>query len=94
MSNQVDLYNSTYGNFEKQILAIIRQEALGENIGQNSWITTDECDSFFRWLDLSAGDHILEIASGSGGAALYLAKKYQCRITGMDFNEEGAKTVF
>jgi SAM-dependent methyltransferase len=93
MSNQVDLYNSTYGNFEEQVLAEIRQEAFGEDIGQNSWITTDEYDTFFSWLNLSAGDHILEVASGSGGPALYLAKKYQCRITGMDINEEGIKTA-
>jgi SAM-dependent methyltransferase len=93
MSNQVDLYNSTYGNFEAQVLADIRQEAFGEDIGQNSWITTDEYDTFFSWLNLSAGDHILEIASGSGGPALYLADKYQCRITGLDINEEGIKTA-
>jgi SAM-dependent methyltransferase len=93
MSKQVDLYNSTYGNFAARVLAEIRQEAFGEDIGQNSWITTDEYDTFFSWLNLSAGDHILEIASGSGGPALYLAKKYQCRITGIDINEEGIKTA-
>lgn len=93
MSNQVDLYNSTYGNFAERVLAEIRQEAFGEDIGQNSWITTDEYDTFFRWLDLSAEDHILEIASGSGGPALYLAKNYRCRITGIDINEEGVKTA-
>lgn len=93
MPNQVDLYNSTYGNFEARVLAEIRQEAFGEDIGQNSWITTDEYDTFFSWLLLSSGDHILEIASGSGGPALYLAKKYQCRITGLDINEEGIKTA-
>jgi cyclopropane fatty-acyl-phospholipid synthase-like methyltransferase len=93
MSNQVDLYNSTYGNFEAQVLAEIRREAFGVDIGQNSWITTEEYDTFFNWLNLSAEDHILEIASGSGGPALYLAKKYQCRITGIDINEEGIKTA-
>jgi cyclopropane fatty-acyl-phospholipid synthase-like methyltransferase len=93
MSKQVDLYNSTYGNFEEQVLAKIRQETYGEDIGQNSWITTDEYDHFYNWLNLSTGDHILEIASGSGGPALYLAKKFDCRITGLDINEEGIKTA-
>lgn len=91
--SQVDLYNSTYGNFREQVLAVIRQETYGEDIGQNSWITTDEYDMFFSWLNLSPGDHLLEIASGSGGPALYLAKKFQCRITGLDINEEGIKTA-
>lgn len=93
MSNPVDLYNSTYGNFQERVLAEIRREAFGEDIGQNSWITTHEYDTFYGWLNLSAGDHVLEIASGSGGPALYLAKKFQCRITGLDINEEGIKTA-
>ena len=93
MANSVDLYNSTYGNFQEQVLADIRRETFGEDIGQNSWITTDEYDTFYSWLSLSAGDHILEVASGSGGPALYLAKKFRCRITGLDINEEGIKTA-
>lgn len=93
MSDQVDLYNSTYGNFQEQVLAAVRREAFGEDIGQNSWITTDEYDIFYSWLNLSQGDHVLEIASGSGGPALYLAQKFKCRITGLDINEEGIKTA-
>lgn len=93
MSNQVDLYNSTYGNFKELVLAEIRRETYGEDIGQNSWITTDEYDNFYSWLNLGGGDHVLEVASGSGGPALYLAKKFKCRITGLDINEEGIKTA-
>ncbi len=93
MSNRVDLYNSAYGNFQKQVLAEIRRETYGEDIGQNSWITTDEYDTFYSWLNLSPGDHILEVASGSGGPALYLAKKFKCHITGLDINEDGIKTA-
>ena len=93
MSNQIDLYTSTYGNFKARVLAEVRRETYREDIGQNSWITTDEYDTFYGWLNLSAGDHVLEVASGSGGPALYLAKKFKCRITGVDINEEGLKTA-
>src|SRR5512147_2790194 len=93
MQNRVDLYNSTYGNFKEQVLAEVRQETFGEDIGQNSWITTDEYDTFCGWLNLSVGDHVLEVASGSGGPALYLAKKFKLRITGLDINEEGVQTA-
>lgn len=93
MSKQVDLYNSTYSNFEEQVLAEIRRETYGEDIGQNSWITTDEYDTFYSWLNLSADAQILEVASGSGGPALYLARKFKCHITGIDINEEGIKTA-
>ena len=93
MSKQVDLYNSTYGNFQEQVLMEVRRETYGEDIGQSSWITTEEYDTFYSWLNLSPGDHVLEVASGSGGPALYLAKKFKCRITGLDINEEGIKTA-
>jgi cyclopropane fatty-acyl-phospholipid synthase-like methyltransferase len=93
MTTQVDLYNSTYGNFQKKVLEEIRRETYGEDIGQNSWITTDEYDTFYSWLNLSPGDDVLEVASGSGGPALHLAKKYNCQITGLDINEKGIKTA-
>ena len=93
MPRQVDLYNSTYGNFKDNVLSAVRRETYGEDIGQSSWITTDEYDSFYGWLNLSPGDHVLEVASGSGGPSLYLAKKFKCQITGIDINEEGIKTA-
>ena len=91
--NQVDLYDNDYCHFKEQILAEIRRETYGEDIGQNSWITTDEYDTFYNWLNLSADSHVLDVASGSGGPALYLAKKFKCRTTGIDINEEGLKTA-
>ena len=93
MASPVDLYNNTYSNFQQQVLADIRRETYGEDIGQNSWITADEYDAFCDWLYLSPGERLLEVASGSGGPALYLAKKFDCRITGLDINEDGVKTA-
>jgi SAM-dependent methyltransferase len=93
MSSRVDLYNSTYGNFKEQVLAEIRRETYGEDIGQNSWITAGEYDTFYSWLGLAPQGRVLEVASGSGGPALYLARKYGCRVTGIDVNEEGLNTA-
>ena len=93
MTEKVDLYDSTYGNFKEQVLAEVRRETYGEDIGQNSWITSDEYDTFYSWLNLTAGANVLEVASGSGGPSLYLARKFSCRITGVDVNEEGLKTA-
>jgi SAM-dependent methyltransferase len=93
MSNRVDLYNSTYGNFKEQVLAQVRRETYGQDIGQNSWITSEEYDTFYTWLDLTAKPHVLEVASGSGGPALYLARTHGCNVTGIDINEEGLATA-
>ena len=68
MTKRVDLY-STYSNFTERVLAAIREETFGVDIGQNSWLTADEYDRFIAWLDLEPEQHALEVASGSGGPA-------------------------
>jgi hypothetical protein len=49
-------YNANYGNFQTELYAQIRHEAFGEDIGQNSWLTSDEQNRFIEWLDLSPGE--------------------------------------
>jgi len=46
-------YDANYGNFESDLYSEIRREAFGEDIGQNSWLTVDEQDSFIPALALS-----------------------------------------
>lgn len=92
MSERVDLY-SAYSNFSEQVLAAIREETFGKDIGQNSWLTADEYDRFIAWLRLEPGQHVLEVASGSGGPARYLAQQTGCYVTGIDANESGVETA-
>ena len=93
MASRVDLFDSTYSNFSEQVLQAIREETFGRDIGQNSWLTVEEYDRFISWLKLLPGDHALEVASGSGGPARYLACKTTCHVTGIDANENGVKTA-
>jgi SAM-dependent methyltransferase len=89
MTNRIDLFYSTYGHFSDPVLDAIRKETFGTDIGQNSWLTVDEYERLLPWLQLSAGRHALEVASGSGGPALYLTRSTGCRVTGIDANESG-----
>lgn len=93
MASRVDLFDSTYSNFSEQVLQTIREETFGRDIGQNSWLTADEYDRFISWLKLLPGDNALEVASGSGGPARYLAGKTNSHVTGIDANESGVKTA-
>jgi SAM-dependent methyltransferase len=93
MSGRVDLFDSTYSHFSDQVLDRIRKETFGVDIGQNSWLTVDEYERLLPDLQLTAAHHILEVASGSGGPALYLAKTTGCRVTGVDANESGVATA-
>jgi ubiquinone/menaquinone biosynthesis C-methylase UbiE len=67
----------------------IRASAFGEDIGQFSWTTADEHLRFQRQLGIGPDSHVLEVASGSGGPALFLARSTGCRLTGIDVHDGG-----
>lgn len=82
-------YDTTYGRFADELYAAIRREAFGEDIGQSSWLTADEQRAFCAWLGVDASTDLLDVASGSGGPALFTAAVTGCRVTGVDFHEAG-----
>jgi 2-polyprenyl-3-methyl-5-hydroxy-6-metoxy-1,4-benzoquinol methylase len=81
-------YNANYGSFQTELYAQIRHEAFGEDIGQNSWLTSDEQDRFLRWLNLSPGKALLDVACGAGGPALRIATTTGCSVLGIDVHEQ------
>jgi len=44
-----------------------------------------------RQLHLKPSDHVLEIGSGWGGNAIYMAKTYGCKVTSLTISEEQRK---
>jgi cyclopropane fatty-acyl-phospholipid synthase-like methyltransferase len=86
-------YDTNYGNFDTELYSEIRREAFGEDIGQNSWLTADEQDRFLRWLDLSPGKVLLDVACGAGGPALRIAAKTGCSVVGIDVHEQAVSTA-
>lgn len=86
-------YNANYGNFQTELYAQIRREAFGEDIGQNSWLTSDEQDRFLKWLDLSPGKTLLDVACGAGGPALRIVASTGCSVVGIDVHEEAVTTA-
>lgn len=81
-------YDANYGNFQTELYTEIRREAFGEDIGQNSWLTTAEQDTFLGWLPLSSGKRLLDLACGSGGPALRMAAHTGCSVVGIDLHEQ------
>src|SRR5262249_6243537 len=84
MAARVDAFCHAYANFADEVLARIRAETYGHDIGQNSWVTVDEYEGYVESLGLNEQSSVLEVASGSGGPALYLAGRCGCHVVGID----------
>lgn len=89
MAAKVDLYNSAYGNYGADVYCQIRVETYGFDLGQTSWVTTEESSEIPRLLGITAESNVLEIGSGSGRYALQVASTTGCRVLGVDVNEPG-----
>lgn len=99
MSNAHDTITSHYESGE--ILARLR--AALEDDGVDPEHPTVEALSFYDQfhgrgfestreladaLEISTSDHLLDVGSGLGGPARYLADRFGCRVTGIDLTEE------
>jgi ubiquinone/menaquinone biosynthesis C-methylase UbiE len=93
MAAKVDLYDSAYGNYEQDVYRQVRIETYGEDLGQTSWVATEESNSIPKLLELTAECKVLEIGCGSGRYALRLAETVGCRITGLDLNSHGIRNA-
>jgi len=86
-------YDANYGNFQTELYAEIRREAFGQDIGQNSWLTATEQDTFLGWLDLSGGRMLLDVACGSGGPTLRMVETTGCSVVGIDLHKQAISTA-
>jgi len=93
MSSSVNLYDNVYGDFASTAEETVRRETYGEDMGQSSWLTAGEWLHFADQLALDQSSHVLEVGSGSGGPAVYLARARGCRLTGVDINEHGVRNA-
>jgi len=89
VAKSVDLYDNVYSDFESNAETAVRRAAFGEDIGQTSWLTADDWLRFADLAGVRENSRVLEVGSGSGGPALYLAAERGCHVTGVDINAHG-----
>jgi SAM-dependent methyltransferase len=89
----VDLYNTSYGNYARDVYRDVRLATYGEDFGQTSWVATEESHDIPRRLGLTNASSVVEIGSGSGRYALHLVETIGCRVTGVDVNAEGVRNA-
>jgi ubiquinone/menaquinone biosynthesis C-methylase UbiE len=93
MTSEVDLYDSSYGNYSADVYHDVRIETYGHDLGQTSWVTREESTEIPKLLDLNSNSSVLEIGCGSGGYALHLAGRVGCRLVGLDVNGLGIQNA-
>jgi Methylase involved in ubiquinone/menaquinone biosynthesis len=93
MTEKVELYDNAYGNYGAEVYRQIRVETYGEDLGQTSWVTTEESSEIPRMLGITAASNVVEIGSGSGRYALQVASATGCRVVGLDINDPGIRNA-
>jgi SAM-dependent methyltransferase len=93
MGSSVNLYDNVYADFGSDAERAVRVETYGEDMGQSSWLTAREWLEFADLLGIGPGAGVLEVGSGSGGPAVYLAAARDCRVTGVDINAHGVRNA-
>jgi SAM-dependent methyltransferase len=91
--DSVNLYDNVYADFASDVELAVRRDAWGEDLGQSSWLTAREWLDFADQLGVGPGTEVLEVGSGSGGPAVYLAAARECRVIGVDINEHGVRNA-
>ncbi len=90
MSAKVDLYNNAYGNYTAGVYREIRVETYGHDLGQTSWVTSEESAEIMRSLELAGTSYVLEIGCGAGRYAIHVAEKTGC----LPFTDSTFDSVF
>lgn len=81
-----DQYESFYREFNSPLMRQIRREAYGEDIGQHSWIGSDELRQDAKRLKLGATSRLLDLGSGPCGPLTFLISNFACVGVGLELS--------
>ncbi len=94
MQKKKGLDYSTLHRLDSPANQLIRKGIWGDqDIGQQSFITPWYLDELIRKTGIEADAYVLDIGSGVGGPAIYIAEKTGCRMMGIDTSDVGIETA-
>ncbi len=72
---------------------LIRESIWGieDDIGQQSFITPRYLDQLVPRLSIEKTTRMLDVGSGAGGPAIYIADRTGCKVCGIEINEVGVE---
>jgi SAM-dependent methyltransferase len=81
-------YGGYYRDAAADVYATVRREIYGDDLGQNSWLTREQLDSLVGRLGLGDEQLLVDVGSGLGGPAIYVARTVGCHVVGVDVSAE------
>lgn len=85
-ASRADQYESFYREFDSPLMRQIRREAYGEDIGQHSWITSQELRHDATRLGLDSAGRLLDLGSGPCGPLTFLISNFHCSGHGLELS--------
>ncbi|MCZ4224903.1 SAM-dependent methyltransferase [Pedobacter rhodius] len=90
IAEHYDLNNDFFATFLDKTMTYSSGYFLNEDVGLED-AQYAKYDRLARQLKIKPTDHVLEIGSGWGGNAIFLAKNYGCRVTSVTISKEQQK---
>ena len=85
-ASRADQYESFYREFDSPLMRQIRREAYGEDIGQHSWLTSEELRHDGKRLGLGSSSRLLDLGSGPCGPLTFLIANFHCSGHGLELS--------
>jgi SAM-dependent methyltransferase len=79
-----DAYESVYRDFDSPLMCRIRREAYGEDIGQHSWVRSDDLRRDAERLGLVPSSRLLDLGCGPCGPLTFVLSEAGCLGTGVE----------
>ena len=91
--NQIGVDYSELHRLDSPANRLIRESIWGkeDDIGQQSFITPRYLDQLIRRLGIEEKTKVLDVGSGAGGPAVYMADRTGCEVCGIEINEVGVE---
>lgn len=83
---RADQYESFYREFNSPLMRKIRREAYGEDIGQHSWVSSEELRHDATRLSLGPSSRLLDLGSGPCGPLTFLLGSSGCSGLGLELS--------
>jgi 2-polyprenyl-3-methyl-5-hydroxy-6-metoxy-1,4-benzoquinol methylase len=88
----LDTFSEKYAATASEVAAQIEQNVIGAVWGANGYTTVDQADVLGRRLELAPRRRLLDVGSGRGWPALYLAQQSGCAVVCSDMPLDGLRT--